>query len=147
MLVEKIRKDMILALKNGEKDKKIVLSLLVSGLELKAKEKKADLTDEEEFAVLRKELKQTNETLESSPKDRVDIITQCKDRIAIIESYLPQLMSEDEIKNVINEVLSEVGITEPLKSDKGKIMKVLMPKVKGKADGKMVNSVLESLLK
>ncbi len=147
MLVEQIRKDMIEALKNGEKDKKIVLSLLVSGLELKAKEKKDTLTEEEELAVLRKELKQTNETLDSAPKDRVDIISQCKDRIAIIESYLPKLMSEDEIKNVIDDVLVEVGVTNPTKSDKGKIMKVLMPKVKGKADGKLVNTVLESILK
>lgn len=147
MEIKTIRNDMMAALKNGESDKKITLSLLLSALELKEKEKKSPLTEEEMFTVIRKELKQTNETLESAPADRVDIINQCKDRIAVIEGYLPKLMEENEIKSVIDSVLSDLGISEPSKSDKGKIMKGLMPKVKGKADGKQVNSILEQYLK
>ena len=59
---------------------------------------------------------------------------------------MPQQMNEDEIKAVINEVLAELNITAPTKGDKGKIMKVLMPKVKGKADGKLVNETLMGFL-
>lgn len=147
MKILDIRNDMMTALKNGESEKKITLSLLLSALELKEKEKKSPLTEDEMFTVIRKELKQTNETLESAPSDRIDIINQCKDRIAVIESYLPKLMDEDEIKEIIDSVLSELGIEKAVLSDKGKIMKVLMPKVKGKADGKLVNSLLESYFK
>lgn len=147
MKILDIRNDMMAALKNGESEKKITLSLLLSALELKEKEKKSPLTEDEMFAVIRKELKQINETLESAPSDRTDIINQCKERIAVIESYLPKLMDEDEIKEVIDSVLLELGIEKAVMSDKGKIMKILMPKVKGKADGKIVNSLLESYFK
>lgn len=147
MKILDIRNDMMTALKNGESEKKITLSLLLSALELKEKEKKSPLTEDEMFTVIRKELKQTNETLESAPSDRIDIISQCKNRIAVIEGYLPKLMDENEIKDIIDSVLSELGIEKAVMADKGKIMKVLMPKVKGKADGKLVNSILESYLK
>lgn len=147
MKILDIRNDMMTALKNGESEKKITLSLLLSALELKEKEKKSPLTEDEMFTVIRKELKQTNETLESAPSDRTDIISQCKNRIAVIEGYLPKLMDENEIKDIIDSVLSELGIEKAVMADKGKIMKVLMPKVKGKADGKLVNSILESYLK
>ena len=75
MLVEKIRSEMVTALKNGDKERKETLSMLVSALDLATKEKRSPLTEEEEFAVLRKELKQTKETLESGEKaSRADII-------------------------------------------------------------------------
>ena len=147
MLVEQIRKEMITALKAGDKEKKDTLSLLVSALDLRAKEKRDVLTEDEEFVVLRKEVKQANETLESCPADRTDIIDKCKGRISVIESFLPQLMDEVKIKETIESVLSNLGIENPSKSDKGNIMKNLMPLVKGKADGKLVNMILESYMK
>ena len=147
MLVEKIRNEMVNALKNGNKERKETLSMLVSALDLAAKEKRSPLTEEEEFAVLRKELKQTKETLESGEKgNRTDIIEKSKGRISVIDEFLPSLMNEDEIKVVIEGVLSSIGLTSPTKGDKGKIMKELMPKVKGKADGKMVNEILATYL-
>lgn len=147
MLVEKIRNEMVNALKNGNKERKETLSMLVSALDLAAKEKRSPLTEEEEFAVLRKELKQTKETLESGEKgNRTDIIEKSKGRISVIDEFLPSLMNEDEIKVVVEGVLSSIGLTSPTKGDKGKIMKELMPKVKGKADGKMVNEILATYL-
>lgn len=144
MLVNVIRKDMMQALKNGEKEKKVVLSMLVAALDLKAKEKKSDLTEAEEFAIVAKEIKQTQEMLDSAPADRTDIIESCKERIAIVSQYMPVQMSEEDIRNTINSILNELNIVNPVKSDKGKIMKVLMPQVKGKADGKLVNTILET---
>lgn len=146
MLVDKIRKDMMIALKNGEKEKKVILSMLVGALDLKAKEKKSALTEAEEFGVVAKEIKQTQEMLDSAPVNRTDIIDSCKERIAIVSAYLPVQMSEEDIKKTISDILSELNINSPTKADKGKIMKVLMPQVKGKADGKLVNSILESYL-
>lgn len=147
MLVEKIRSEMIHALKNGDKERKQTLSMLVSALDLAAKEKRSSLSEEEEFAVLRKELKQTKETLEEAQKaNREDMIESANQRIIVIDSFLPALMDENAIKSVIDSVLMELGISAPTKGDKGKIMKVLMPKVKGKADGKLVNEVLMKCL-
>lgn len=143
MLVSKIKQDMMTALKNGEKEKKDTLSLLVSALNSKAKEKLADLTEAEELAIIQRELKQTRETMEFAGADREDIISKCKNRIEVIESYLPKQMDEDEICKIIETVLLDLGINKAEKSDRGRIMKELMPKVKGRADGKLVNSIVE----
>ena len=89
-----------------------------------------------------KEIKQTKETLEMTPADRKDIIEECKKRLAVLEQYAPKMMDETEIKEVIQATLSELELSAPTAKDKGKIMKVLMPKVKGKADGKLVNDLL-----
>lgn len=147
MLVETIRKEMYAAMKEGNKEKKDTLSLLISALDLKAKEKRETLTEDEEYSVLRKEVKQTTETIESCTADRTDIIDKCKTRIEIIESFLPKLMDEEEIRKTIETVLSNLNLENPSKSDKGIIMKNLMPLVKGKADGKLVNTILETYLK
>lgn len=145
MLVTKIREEMNKALKDGNKPRKDTLSMLVSALDLAAKEKRSELTENEEFAVLQKEVKQTRETLDMTPADRIELIEKCKARIAVVEEFLPTQMGEVEIKEVIQSVMTDLGLNSISKADKGKIMKVLMPKVKGKVDGKLVNSVLESM--
>ena len=145
MLVTKIREEMNKALKDGNKPRKDTLSMLVSALDLAAKEKRSELTENEEFAVLQKEVKQTRETLDMTPSDRIELIEKCKARIVVVEEFLPTQMGEVEIKEVIQSVMTDLGLNSVSKADKGKIMKVLMPKVKGKADGKLVNSVLESM--
>lgn len=144
MFLEKIKQDMITALKSGDKEKKDTLSLLVSALNSKAKDKLAELTEAEELAVLQKELKQTKETLQFASSDRTDIIEKCNFRISVIESYLPKQMDESDIRQIIDEVISSLSIETVTKGDKGRIMKDLMPKVKGKADGKLVNNILET---
>lgn len=144
MFLEKIKQDMITALKSGDKEKKDTLSLLVSALNSKAKDKLAELTEAEELAVLQKELKQTKETLQFAGSDRTDIIEKCNFRISVIESYLPKQMDESDIRQIIDEVISSLSIETVTKGDKGRIMKDLMPKVKGKADGKLVNNILET---
>jgi len=91
-------------------------------------------------------IKQTKETLESTPENRTDIIEECKLRIAVYEEFAPKMMDETEIKTVIAEVLASLEITTPTNKDKGRIMKNLMPKVKGKADTKLVNQILSSMI-
>ena len=99
---------------------------------------------EEEIQVIMKEIKQTKETLEMTPADRTDIIEECNRRLTVLEAYAPKMMGEDEIKAIIEGVLSELGIENPTGKDKGNIMKHLMPKVKGKADGKLVNDLVST---
>lgn len=101
---------------------------------------------EEEDAVVQKEIKQTKETLEMTPDDRIDIIQQCNNRLAVLQQFAPQMMNEAEIEKVISDVLNDLELDNPTKREKGKIMKVLMPQVKGKADGKLVNQILERKL-
>ena len=140
--VDVVRAAMVQAMKNGEKERKNALSMLLSALKNATIDKRADLTDEESDVVIRKDIKQTQETLESTPADRTDIIDQCKLRISVYEEFVPKMMEVDEIKTVIEKVLADLGIEAPTMKDKGKIMKVLMPLVKGKADGKVVNETL-----
>lgn len=142
--IEEVRADMIKAMKAGEKDTKETLSMLLAALKNKAIDKRADLTEEEETQVILKEIKQTKETLELTPEDRTDIIDECQKRLAVLEAYAPKMMDEAEIKEIVSGVLADLGLDAPTAKDKGKIMKELMPKVKGKADGKLVNQIVSS---
>lgn len=144
--IDEVRSAMVAAMKARDKDRKDSLSALLSALKNKAIDKRADLTEEEENQVILKEIKQTQETLELTPPDRTDIIEECKSRIAVLQEFAPHMMDEAGIRAVAAEVLAGLGIETPTAKDKGKIMKELMPRVKGKADGKLVNEVIASLL-
>ena len=144
--IDEIRAEMVTAMKNKDKERKETLSMLLAALKNKAIDKRADLTPEEEFEVVKKEIKQTKETMELAPADRTDIIEQCKARLAVLSEFAPEEMNEDAIKAVIQEVITGLGIENPTGKDKGKIMKELMPKVKGKADGSLVNKIVGEML-
>ncbi|MEG1497760.1 MAG: GatB/YqeY domain-containing protein, partial [Clostridiales bacterium] len=135
---ETVQKEMIAAMKAKDKPRKESLTLLLSALKAKAKDKREPLTEEEENAIIVKEIKQTKETLETAPADRTDIIDQANQRIEVLNEFAPTFMGEDEINKVIDSILAELGLDAPTPMDKGKIMKKLMPQVKGKADGGMV---------
>ena len=143
---DEVRKAMVEAMKAKDKDTKDTLSMLLAALKNKAIDKRADLTEEEEVQVVLKEIKQTKESLEMTPSDRTDLIEEFKKRIAILEGFAPKMMDADEIKSIISGVLSDLGIDAPTAKDKGRIMKDLMPKVKGKADGKLVNEIVGSFI-
>ena len=145
--IDEVRSAMQAAMKAKDKERKDALSMLLAALKNKAIDKRSDLTEDEENEVVLKEIKQTKETLELTPADRTDIISECRFRIRVLEEFAPHMMDEEEIRAVIQSVLEELSITEPTAKDKGRIMKTLMPKVKGQADGKLVNQVLASLLK
>ncbi len=144
--IDEVRSDMVKAMKAGDKGRKDTLSLLLSALKNKAIDKREDLTPEEETQVILKEIKQVKETLDMTPADREDIIKECTDRLDVLNNYAPKMMDEEEIREVIKSVLAETGIDAPSAKDKGKIMKVLMSKVKGKADGKLVNEIFTTFL-
>lgn len=144
--IEEVRSAMVAAMKAKDKETKETLSALLAALKNKAIDKRADLTEEEEVQVIMKEIKQTKETLEMTPEDRTDILEECQKRLAVLEQYAPKMMDETEIRSVIDATLTELSIDTPTAKDKGRIMKVLMPKVKGKADGKLVNEILMSYL-
>ena len=115
---DEVRKAMVDAMKAKDKDTKDTLSLLLAALKNKAIDKRADLTEEEEVQVILKEIKQTKESLEMTPSDRTDMIEECKRRLAVLETFAPKMMDADEIKAVVESVLSELGITAPTAKDK-----------------------------
>lgn len=145
--IDVIRAAMVEAMKAKDKARKDSLSMLLSTLKNAQIDKREDLTEEEENAVIKKEIKQTQETYDTAPADRDDIREEAAARLSVYKEFVPEDMSVEQITEVINSVLAELGIEKPSPADKGKIMKVLMPKVKGKADGKVVNETLASMMK
>ena len=145
--IEEVRSAMVAAMKAGDKERKAALSFLLSSLKNKAIDKRADLTEEEENHVILKEIKQLKETIYMTPAGRTDLLDEAEKRLSVLEEYAPKMMNEDEIRAVISEVLSGLDIEKQLPKDKGRIMKELMPKVKGKADGKLVNALVAGFLK
>ena len=146
-MIDDVRAAMMEAMKAHDKDRKESLSMLLSALKNKYIDKgQQALTEVEEFEVVNKEIRQTKETMELAPDDRKDIKSACESRIKVYQEYAPAEMSEDEIRNIIKSIISDLGISEPSAKDKGKIMKELMPKVKGHADGSTVNKIVSELL-
>ena len=92
-----------------------------------------------------RELKQRKDSLEEFKNaGREDSVKQLEKEIEVVQSYLPKQLSEDEVKDIVQETINEVGATS--KADFGKVMGAVMPKLKGKADGKLVNETVKSLL-
>lgn len=144
--IDEVRAEMVTAMKNKDKERKDSLSMLLSALKNKAIDKREDLTPDEENEVIKKEIRQTKETLETAPADRTDIIEQCEKRLAVYKEFVLEDLSEDAIREIVKGVLSDLGIATPTAKDKGKIMKELMPKVKGKAEGSVVNKIVGEFL-
>lgn len=145
-MIDTVRAEMVAAMKNKDKPRKDSLSMLLSVLKNKAIDKRADLTEAEEFEVVKKEIKQTKETMESAPADRTDIIEECNARLAVYQEFAPEEMTEEEIRKTVTDTIGELGLEAPTGKDKGKIMKALMPKVKGRADGGLVNQIVGEIL-
>jgi uncharacterized protein YqeY len=145
--IDVVRKEMMDALKAGNTQRKEALSLLLAALKSKQIDKRSELNEDEENAVVFKEIKSAQEAIDTAPKSRTDIIEENQFKIDVYSEFVPKLMSEDEIKEVVKGVLQQLGIEKPTPQDKGRIMKTLMPVVKGKADGKLVNKVLEETMK
>lgn len=145
--IELVRAAMVEAMKAKDKDRKDSLSMLLSALKNAEIDKRSPLTEDEENAVIKKELKQTKETMDTAPADRTDIIEEARKRMEVYQEFAPADLTVDQITEIINGVLKELEIEAPTARDKGRIMKVLMPLVKGKADGKVVNEVLAGMMK
>ena len=106
---------------------------------------KKELGDEDVLGVISKEAKQRRDAIEEFKKGgRDDLVAAAEAEIAILMEYLPKQLSKDEIKSLVQEAIAASGATSP--KDMGKVMKELMPKVKGRADGKLVNEVVKEAL-
>lgn len=140
---ELVRQEMMKALKAGDMKRKEALSLLLSALKSKRIDKREDLTEDEENAVVYKEIKEAQEAIDTAPAERADIVEEHRFKISVYSEFAPQRMGEGEIKKTIEEVMQQLGISNPTAQDKGKIMKSLMPLLKGKADGGLINKLVD----
>ena len=145
-LIDTLNQDLKTAMKTGDEPAKRALRGVKAAITRAEKDKgNQPLTDEEIIAVLRKQAKQRQDSIDAYRKaGRQDLVQEEEEELAVIEKYLPQLMSEDEIRAVAQQVIDEVGATSP--RDMGKVMGKLMSQLKGKADGRLVNQVVRQLL-
>ncbi|WP_162287834.1 GatB/YqeY domain-containing protein [Indiicoccus explosivorum] len=136
------------AMKAKDKERLATLRQLKSALQNEEINSKGPLSADEEVTVVSREVKQTKEELEGYQKaegDYAAVIDKLEKRLTELSRYLPEQMSEAEVEAAVREVITETGATGP--SDKGAVLKVIMPKLKGKADGKFINETVSRLLK
>lgn len=145
-ILEKLRKDKVQAMKDKDKLRIGVISLMMSSIALAEKEKKKTLEDEEALEFIKRELKQTKDALEQTPTNREDLISETEKKIEIISSYLPEQMSVEELKKEVEKIIKELNLEKNPKN-KGVLIKEIMGKFKSKTDGKTVSSVVDELLK
>ena len=146
LLIEKIRADQITAMKEKNAAKKLAISSLIDAAKKVVIDKGGDrvnIPDDVVTQVVLKELKTIKEQIDSCPADREDLLKEFKERYAYVEAYAPNLMSKEEILALINEKFADVVAGK----NKGLIMKNIMPELKGKADGKLINEIVEELCK
>lgn len=119
-------------------------SAITNDLVDKGRTPQGELTDEEVLTVIRKQVKQRKDAIEQfTTGGREDLADNEKTELAILEVYLPQMMSEDEVKKIVEAKKTELAITDP--KDKGKLMSEIMKDLKGKADGIVVKNAVDSL--
>ncbi len=145
--IDLVRQEMMKALKAGDAPRKEALSLLLAALKKKNIDKRADLTEEEENAVVFKEIKEAQEAIDTAPANRTDIVEEARLKISIYSEFAPKRMGEDEIKEIIQNVLRELGIDKPAPQDKGKIIKAVMQQAKGKADGGAISKLVDAAIR
>ena len=142
---ERIDADLTPALKAGDKFKTGVLRVLKSEIRYKEIDLKHPLTDEETLLVLSSSVKKRKESIEEFKKgNRPDLVAKEEAELAIVQSYLPAELSDAELSDIIKNTIAEVGAASG--TDLGKVMKSLMPKVRGRADGRKVNTMVNSFL-
>ena len=144
-MLKQIEKDMMEALKNQEKEKAGVLRLLISKCKNKAIELGHDLSDQEVVKVLQTAAKQHKESIKMYKEgDRDDLVNAEMNELQFVESYLPAMMDEKDVRSLIQGVVQEVGATQM--SDFGKVMPQVMKKGAGKIDGNIAQSIVKELL-
>ena len=141
-MMDDVRAGMMAAMKNKDKVRKDALSALLAAMKSKMIDNKGVLTDDDAIAVVAREIKQLKETMDTAPESYVEVKEECAAKIAVLSEFMPKQMDVEEIREVIRGVLEQLGLEKPEAKQKGIIMKNLMPLVKGKADGKLVNEVL-----
>lgn len=145
MLLEKIQNDLKEAMKAHEGVKVSTLRMVISAANNARIAKGNELADEDVISLLQKEVKLRDEAINVSKEaGRNELVEHGEEERKILKEYLPEEMLEDEVRKIVDETISEVGVTT--RADMGKVMGALMPKVKGRADGSLVSRLVQEKL-
>ncbi|MFD0692820.1 GatB/YqeY domain-containing protein [Paenibacillus sp. GCM10027628] len=144
-LSERLNEDMKQAMKSQDKFKLSVIRMVRSTIKNSEIDLKRTLDDNEVLDVLTREIKQRKDSLQEFEKaGRDDLADNLRAELVILAEYMPQQLSEEEVKAIVQQTIQQVGASS--KADMGKVMTALMPQVKGRADGKLINQLVQQQL-
>ena len=144
-LKDKLAQDLKTAMKEKDTIRKNVVQMIRAGVLQIEKDKLITLDDDGVLEVIAKQLKQRKDTLPDYEKSgRSDLIAELKAEIGFLMEYLPEQLSDEELEAIVKEAVAEVGASSV--KDMGKVMAAVMPKTKGRADGRRINEIAKSLL-
>ncbi len=144
-LLEQLSKDMVVSMKNKDSFSLGVIRMAKGAIQLEAINKKKELTEDEAVAVISKQIKMRNDSIQEFTKaNRMDLVEQNKKEIEILSKYMPEQLSLEEVNKIIDEAFEKVNPTSS--KDMGLIMKEVSPKLKGKADMGQVNAIIKEKL-
>ncbi len=144
-LTEQLQADMKTAMRDGDAHRRDTLRMALAAVQNAAKDKRADLTDEETLAVLTKQVKTRRESIKAyADAGRDDLAAREQAEIDVLQPYLPEQMSEEEVRALVAQAIADTGASSP--KDMGRVMGALMPRTKGRADGKLVSSLVNEAL-
>ena len=142
---DQLSEDLKDAMRAKDELRKRTLRMALAAIKNTEIDKRAALDEVDVLAILQKEVKSRYETIEGAEQaGRADLIAEANAEIAVLEGYLPQALSAEELERIVRETITEVGATSS--REMGQVMQAVMPKVRGRADGKEVNQVVRRLL-
>ncbi len=142
---EKLQEDIKAAMKSGDAQRKDALRFIMAAIKQVEVDTRAPLSEEQTYSLLMTEAKKRRDSIAEARKvGRNDLAEQEEMELRLIESYLPQQLTREELEAEARKAIGEAGAQSP--KDMGNVMRILMPRVKGRADGKLVNDVVKSLL-
>lgn len=145
-LSEKINSDMITYMKSKDSFSLGVIRMVKGAIQLEKINKKSDLTDDEVVQIIAKQIKMRNDSVaEFTKANRIDLVDKTNQEIEFLKTYMPEQLSKEEINSIIDEVFNKIKPTGP--KDMGSVMKEVSPKLRGKADMGLVNTIIKEKLK
>jgi uncharacterized protein YqeY len=142
---EKLEQELKDAMRSGDDVKKRTLRMVLSSVKLAEVERQESLEGGDLLAAVQKEVRSRQETIEEAAKiGREDLVQSTQAEIEVLEAYLPDALTEAQLEQLVEATIDEVGASQP--QDMGKVMKAIMPKVKGRADGKAVSELVKQKL-
>ena len=133
------------ALKSGDAQRKMTLRMALAAIKNAEVEARGELEEDKILSLLQKEVKYRQETIEGAEQaNRPDLITKAETEIEILNTFLPKPLTEEELKGLVKEAIEEIGAGSI--ADMGRVMGILMPKIRGRADGKEANQIVRELL-
>ena len=145
MLKDRIEQEFKEALRQKNEARVSCIRMLKADMQNLAIQKREELKEEQIIQVIQKQIKQHKDSIEQFEKgNRIDLVAKEKGELAVLEAYLPDMLSENELQAIVKDVIRELGVST--KKDMGKVMKEVLARAKGRADGKAVSSIVSNSL-